>query len=100
MRVAHEDSLVLTHAHRLATVSTNTHAPAWQTQADKVRAAKQAAVDAKEAEAEVGRLERQAKEAVKAAKQAKEDAAKAKGVACEERFGGKLLCIRPLDSGY
>ena len=51
----------------------------------------------REANAELVRKIKLAQAEVKAASQV---AKKAKDAACETRFGGKFLCLRPFNSGY
>jgi uncharacterized protein (UPF0335 family) len=45
-------------------------------------------------------VERKAQELRQLANEKKKIAKEAKDQACETRFGGKILCIRPLNSGY
>lgn len=54
----------------------------------------------KDLKAKAKDLEAKAKAAKDEARAAKKIAKEAKDDACVTRFGGKVLCIRPLDSGY
>jgi hypothetical protein len=45
-------------------------------------------------------VERKAQELRQIANEKKKGAKEAKDEACETRFGGKILCIRPFSSGY
>mmetsp|Transcript_59778 Transcript_59778/g.173180 ORF Transcript_59778/g.173180 Transcript_59778/m.173180 type:complete len:447 (-) Transcript_59778:803-2143(-) len=54
---------------------------------------KEADEQAKDFEAKAAQMRQIANEKKKVAKEAKDDA-------CKTRFGGKILCIRPLNSGY
>jgi len=62
--------------------------------------AKEAATEFKERDSAATEAEKKAAALRADANEAKKIAKEKKDIACETRFGGKFLCIRPLDSGY
>lgn len=62
--------------------------------------AREAKTEFKRLDSEAKAIEKQAKEARQVANSAKKVAKGAKGEACQTRFGGKVLCVRPFGVGY
>jgi len=75
-------------------------AEAKSAQAATDAVAKEAATEFKERDSAATEAEKKAAALRADANEAKKIAKEKKDIACETRFGGKFLCIRPLDSGY